>query len=368
MDDGHRREILEFIAVQGGVDPDTLDNYIQNIPVTDDQEKPKITQLEHDTRIVEGKVILSERGQAFLNWKDTKPQRASKQSLAVEVIGLTEENVEILFSDQFRNAWAWINVDGHHETLQIGGSSCREFLSRLLWENSGKAPTGEVLNAAVNVLRAKAIYDGEVFYLKNRVARKGNALYYDLGCPDWKAVKIDAVGWSIIERTAEPIFRRFAHQAAQVEPASDAVADIDLLREIINIKDDNTWLLFKAWLVISLIEDIPRPILVLYAPKGSAKTSAARFARQLIDPSNAPINSLKGDEGEMALILDHNYVVLFDNLSSIKTEQSNLLCRGVTGDGLSKRRLYTDDEDVVFSFRRPIMTTGINVPFHLPDI
>ena len=38
---------------------------------------------------------------------------------------------------------------------------------------------------------------------------------------------------------------------------------------------------------------------------------------------------------------------------------SDALCRLATGGGFSTRRLYSDDEEVVFDAKRPILLTGI---------
>jgi hypothetical protein len=45
-----------------------------------------------------------------------------------------------------------------------------------------------------------------------------------------------------------------------------------------------------------------------------------------------------------------------------------MLCRGITGGASSKRELYSDDVDIILSFMRPIIITGINIPTHAPDL
>jgi hypothetical protein len=44
------------------------------------------------------------------------------------------------------------------------------------------------------------------------------------------------------------------------------------------------------------------------------------------------------------------------------------MCRAVTGGAFSKRELYTDADDILMSFRRPFIVTGINVPTTAPDL
>jgi len=47
---------------------------------------------------------------------------------------------------------------------------------------------------------------------------------------------------------------------------------------------------------------------------------------------------------------------------------SDALCRAVTGEGFSKRELYTDDDDVIYAFRRCLGLNGINLAAQKPDL
>ena len=47
---------------------------------------------------------------------------------------------------------------------------------------------------------------------------------------------------------------------------------------------------------------------------------------------------------------------------------SDTLCRACTGAGFSKRELYTDDDDVIYNFRRCPGLNGINIVAHKPDL
>src|SRR4029450_8219225 len=68
---------------------------------------------------------------------------------------------------------------------------------------------------------------------------------------------------------------------------------------------------------------------------------------------------LPNDPNELALLLARNYLPAFDNLDGIQPWQSDMLCRASTGGGISKRKLYTDDEEMVLSFRRGVVLNGI---------
>src|SRR5206468_1590822 len=99
----------------------------------------------------------------------------------------------------------------------------------------------------------------------------------------------------------------------------------------------------------------------------SAKTTTARAARELIDPHRSPLVRAR-DYSDLVQALSHHYLPIFDNLSSLPEWMSDLFARSVTGEGFSKRRLYTDEDDVIFSFRRVLMLTSINLVITKPDL
>jgi hypothetical protein len=64
----------------------------------------------------------------------------------------------------------------------------------------------------------------------------------------------------------------------------------------------------------------------------------------------------------------HAYIVMLDNQNNIPEWAADTLCRFVSGEADSKRRLYTDDEDVIIELRRAVILNGINVPTERGDV
>ena len=67
-------------------------------------------------------------------------------------------------------------------------------------------------------------------------------------------------------------------------------------------------------------------------------------------------------------MLDRSALICFDNLGRLQLWQSDALCRAYSGETTSKRKLYTDEEDVVFQYKRAIILNGINCPATREDI
>jgi hypothetical protein len=286
---------------------------------------------------------------------------------------LIERERPVFFHTETEESFARVKVQGHLENLPIQSAEFSSWLKRLLWKATKEAVDGKTLDAVRGVLEGKARFEGQEHRLYNRVAWHDGAIWYDLGDSEWRAVKVTPQGWSLV--TDVPIlFRRYAHQRPQLVP--DRAGALSEAERFLNLRTDtdadghtvyDERYLFLVALISYLVPDIPHPIIVLYGEHGAAKTTLSRIARELVDPSAMPtLGEPKRDE--VGQLLQHHYLLPFDNLSFLHGWLSDTLCRAVTGDGLTKRRLYTDEGDVIFAYRRCILLNGINTVASRPDL
>ena len=296
---------------------------------------------------------------------DKSPESEERRSHADRLLRLVASQGVELFRDQYGTPFARIYQDGHGEILKCAGMEFRNWMAGLYWKHEEKAINTEALRTATNVLSAQARFDGQAFQLHNRVALKDGSIWYDLADEKWRAIRITAERWEIADRP--PIlFRRYNHQRAQIDPiAGGTLRDLFLFTNLASASQE---LLLLVLLVSYLVLDIPHPILVVHGPQGSAKTTHLRTFRRLIDPSKTETLSLPHDRSEPVQQLGHHYTAAYDNVSHIPEWTSDALCRAVTGEGHSKRELYTDDDDVIYQFRRCISLNGINVAVQKPDL
>lgn len=269
-----------------------------------------------------------------------------------------------LFHDSSGAAFARLIVGAHSEIWPVQSKTFRNWLRREHFMGSGKAATTDALNAACGVLDAMARFDGATHELQNRVASLDGAVYYDLADSAWRAVRIDANGWQLID---EPpiLFRRYAHQLPQVLPVLGG--NLSEVLRFLNIQAEDQ-LLMLAWLVAAFLPGIPHPVPDFNGEKGSGKSVGQRVLRRLIDPSKVESLAFPNDVRELVQQLSHHYAPVYDNVDSLPPWISDVVCRAVTGEGFSKRELYSDDEDVIYSYRRVIMLNGVNVVARRPDL
>jgi len=287
---------------------------------------------------------------------------SKQQSQAEEMVKLADKMT--LFHDEFHEAYSVIEVNGHSEVLRCRSKNFRRYLAYHFYNQRQKPPGNEALNSALGIIEAKAVFDGEQHTLHNRVAWHDGAIWYDLSDQSCRAIRLTGQGWEIVNKP--PIlFRRYNHQDSQVEPVQGG--SLNLLDKYVNITE-SALKLFKVSLCAYLVPDIPHPIQHAHGEHGAGKSFFNRVARALVDPSHLQALSLPRDQTELAQLLSHHYFAPFDNVSVIQSWISDALCRAVTGEGFTKRELYSDDEDVIYKFRRCIGLNGINIAATATDL
>ena len=109
-------------------------------------------------------------------------------------------------------------------------------------------------------------------------------------------------------------------------------------------------------------------MLVVFGAQGASKSTLSKLARLIVDPSLIEVASFPHSQKELVQALAHHYFLFFDNVSYISEDQSDTLCKAITGGGHIKRELYSDDDDVIYSFMRCIGVNGINLVTTRPDL
>jgi len=116
------------------------------------------------------------------------------------------------------------------------------------------------------------------------------------------------------------------------------------------------------------LADIPRCALIAHGPQGSGKSTLLKMLLGTIDPTGIDDLDLGGEPREIAQLLDQHALAFFDNIVKISDAAARLLCKASTGGGFEKRKLYTDEESVIQTFKRAVAISAINIPSHAPDL
>jgi len=172
-------------------------------------------------------------------------------------------------------------------------------------------------------------------------------------------------GWRVIDKSPVP-FIRTGSMAALPEPIPGS-GSIEPLWGLLNVAPEQRVLIAGA-LLNYFNPHGPYFVTNLVGEQGTAKSSAARIMRQLVDPNANPLRSPAKEERDLLVQANSNHVVALDNLSTLPVWLSDALCRLATGGGHSARALYSDLEEISVCFKRPVILNGIDDVAVRPDL
>jgi len=203
---------------------------------------------------------------------------------------------EELFHTPSGVAFADFITDGHRETWPIRSRRFRTWLRRCYYHASGSAPSAAAIRSALDLLEARAQFDGPERAVNTRVAEHAGRLYLDLADEHWRAVAIGPDGWRVLG--CPPV--RFRRAPGMLPlPVPERGGSIEALRSFLNLSNQNEFVLVVAWLLAALRSSGPYPLLAISREQGSAKTVLSKLLRALVDPNVAPVRALPREEREL---------------------------------------------------------------------
>src|SRR5437763_1804531 len=103
-----------------------------------------------------------------------------------------------LFHTSTGTAFVDLVIEGHRETWPVRSSRVRAWLRRRYYQATGEAPQAEAIRSAIDLLEARAQFDGPERAIHIRVAEQEGHIYLDLADQAWRAVDIGCDGWRVI--------------------------------------------------------------------------------------------------------------------------------------------------------------------------
>src|SRR5437763_10379412 len=165
---------------------------------------------------------------------------------------------EGLFHTPTGVAYADILVDGHRETWANRSSRFRLWLRRRYYEATGTAASIGEIRSALDLLEARAQFDGPERIVHVRLAEHGDHIYLDLADQSWRAVEIGPEEWRVID--SPPV--RFRRPASMLPiPVPQRGGSIEALGQLLNISNPDDFTLVVAWLLAALRPRGPYPLL-----------------------------------------------------------------------------------------------------------
>jgi len=280
---------------------------------------------------------------------------ANEKAKAINVVVDQAERTKLeFFHDTQRHAYATVPVADHNETWLIRSRDFKLWVTKTMLDAFGSAPKAFVA-ACIEEFETRAICQGVRKDVFVRVGEHEVANYIDLANDHWQVVQVTAEQWHILNQPPVKFRRPIGTLELPYPALGGSLAE---LRRFLNVSGGSEVLLM-TWLSFAFHPHGPYPILVLLGPQGAGKSTISKVLRALIDPSDAGLTALPRSERDLAIAATNTHLITMDNLSTITPQFSDMLCRVATGGAFRTRKLYTDDEELIFTFQRPQIINGI---------
>jgi len=158
------------------------------------------------------------------------------------------------------------------------------------------------------------------------------------------------------------VFHRTATMLPLPIPAEEG--DLDLLRDKVNLPDMDYWLLI-AWITYTMsrakMPSSKYVILVVHGDQGTGKTFlCSQVILGMLDPGQLGPQVFPHNTKDLAIMVEHAHVVVFDNMRGFRAAMSDVLCMTSTGGTLSSRALYTNAELHTLNVHGAVVLNGIH--------
>lgn len=241
----------------------------------------------------------------------------------------------------------------------------KQYLRSMYYSMHKKAISKDVLQQVIDTLEAKAMLEGDEQEVYFRCKMENQKIYYHLADEEQTVICVDKEGY---QPCSEPpiAFLKRKSMLAQVFPQKGKSLR-KLTAKHWKFQTTADKLLHDVVLVTRFITDFPMPIVVYMGERGSAKTSAMKLDKLLIDPDTFLVKALNRSVNDLLTTLSKQYLVCYDNVDTITAEMSDLFCICSTGGFYGKRKLYSDGEEYGVNLKTGINFSCINMLTDRPD-
>ena len=294
---------------------------------------------------------------------ERKEGKEDEISQAAKIIAIGMGEDMRLWHSPVGNAYASVLVGEHWENYRIGGSPFDQVLrakygkqnqikirDKWVWQGPGAG----ALKDGKASLEAYAKFQGAEREPAIRVGGGGGVIWIDLGGPDWHVVKVTPEGWEVQSRGDVAFIRTGTMLGLPVPVRGGNVND---LRRVLNIREEE-FVLVPGWMLQALNPVGPYPFLNMWGEAEHGKTTVTKLILRCVDPNSAGLRRVRKEE-DVIIAAKNNWTIGLDNMSSMGASMSDLFCTLATGISYGGRRLYSDDDENVFTVERPAAFNGI---------
>ncbi len=250
-----------------------------------------------------------------------------------------------------------VTIENRQETWPLRTKGFRRWLTWRIYKLTGTPISSQETRKILEFLTAIALFEGEKNPLFTRIGEYADNIYIDLANDRREVIEVTVDGWRIV---TEPPVRFYRPQGLAPLPRPEPGGrSLDDLRNFLHFSSEADFIMMVSWVLAAFRPTGPYPILVLQGEQDSAKSTATRVLRRLVDPHKTLMKRSVRDDRDLFISANNQWVLALDNLSHLQPWLSDSICTISTGGGYGTRKLYTDDEEINFNVTRPVVLNGI---------
>ena len=270
------------------------------------------------------------------------------------------------FHDSFGTAY--IRFDrkgGGTETYAIDGDEFSRYFRLLFYRKHTKLLTVDKFEVVrAQLLAQSGLKQAEVCV---RIGTVGGAIYLDLCNEKREVLMMSPKGMKMLLVPPVNFIRPNGMKALPTPRAIKCPLRV-LLVKLFPELGEKALLIIAAFLVGALNPLGPFMLLQLLGPQGAGKSTLAKMLKRLIDPAALEERSFPRSERDFLIAARRCWLLSFGNVSDLPQWLSDAFCRLATGGGIGVREHYSNDGEIVFEARRPMIINGIGDVIERPDL
>lgn len=188
---------------------------------------------------------------------------------------------------------------------------------------------------------------------------------YFLADDKWRYIIVSPKGYKV-QNCSKLKFIKSPLDEAQVLPKPGGKY-LDLILPKLNMSKDEA-LLYAVFLVQSFSRSSSHFAAVISSSKGTGKSTLTKMTAEIVAPTKTGVALQPGTEDDLKTMLANTYLAAFDNTETLPTTFSNILCAAITGSKASKRKLYTNSDQVVLNLHNLVLINGIDIVPYKSDL
>jgi len=270
-----------------------------------------------------------------------------------------------LFHDEKNDAYAAVETEaGGVRTFLVDSCEFNHWIQREFYKDKGRALSNSRMETVVNVISAKAKFDGPRCQVFLRYAAIEDRIYCDLGDEAGRVVEIAPGRWQILTRSPVYFIRP---NGMKPLPIPSRGGNLEELRKLLRL-DGWAWILFLAFVLSAMRGRGPYFCLFVEAEQGSGKSFLCSIIKKIVDPSDADRVQVPKNTSDLMIYAKSMALLSFDNVSYVNLSLPDALCNLATGGSIVSRQLYTNDGLHTINVARPFVINGIGDFADRPDL